>query len=361
MTLLCSVFELRLQHTFFTAEQLHAGTWKSASLHEQEIALLQFCTDWLNQKSAYTFQTSGSTGTPKSVELTRAQLLASAAATVHALQLTDHDHALLCLSPATIAGSMMAMRAMLVNIPLTYIEPSVDILSQLSETHPYTFAAFVPAQLFEADKYSMVLNHFNTILIGGAALTDTLEHTLRKLLPRIYHTYGMTETASHIALREIHSQHRFHPLPGIELKTDERGCLCIKGDVTQQEWIVTNDVVELTTNGFTVKGRADYAINTGGVKVHPEEVERILATCEPLHNRHFFITGLPHLQWGQEVVLIVEGQTPLTESEWKMLCKRVSQAAGKYAVPKRYLLIHSFVMSTIGKINRPATINSLNV
>lgn len=355
------MFELNLQNKKLTAEALLHESIFDLVWTKQEVQVIRLCHLWLTGCNEFEFRTSGSTGIPKTITLSREQLKASAAATIAVLGLNASDHALLCLPAETIAGSMMAVRAMLLNIPLTVVEPSVDVLSRMDAQHPFTFSAFIPAQLYNVKNQTAVFNKFKHVLVGGAGISQEMEDVLRGMKPRIYHTYGMTETASHIAWRELHTHIRFMPLPGIELKTDGRGCLCIKGDVTQQQWIVTNDVVELTTNGFTVKGRADYAINTGGVKVHPEEVEKLLAACEPLHNKHFFITGLPHPQWGQEVVLILEGQKPLTENEWEMLCMRVSEIAGKYAAPKRCILIHSFVMSTSGKINRPATINSLNV
>ena len=105
----------------------------------------------------------------------------------------------------------------------------------------------------------------------------------------VYHTYGMTETATHIALRRLNGPERsdaFVPLPGVELALDDRGCLAIRGAVTAGAWLQTNDIVDLRSDGsFVWLGRWDNVINTGGIKVQIEQVEAAVAACQAQRHR----------------------------------------------------------------------------
>src|SRR5690606_14177994 len=97
----------------------------------------------------------------------------------------------------------------------------------------------------------------------------------------VYETYGMTETVSHIAARHINSKKKkqedpvpFTVLPNVNITTDDRGCLVIEAPQLTDDTLVTNDVVDLITDKtFIWKGRIDNVINSGGIKLHPEEIE----------------------------------------------------------------------------------------
>ena len=133
----------------------------------------------------------------------------------------------------------------------------------------------------------------------------------------VYHTYGMTETATHVALRRMNGPDatgRFAPLPGVAIGADARGCLHVTGPMTGGAMIQTNDLVEIHRDGsFAWLGRWDNVINSGGVKVQVEQVEAAaaqVAADQPelgLARRRFFVAGLPDERLGQEVVMLVEG------------------------------------------------------
>ena len=91
-------------------------------------------------------------------------------------------------------------------------------------------------------------------------------------------TYGMTETCSHVALADaLDPQGIYSAMPGISFSIDSRDCLRITAGSMSFGTLQTNDVVELLDNGrFRWLGRADNAINSGGIKIHPEMLERAI-------------------------------------------------------------------------------------
>ena len=152
-------------------------------------------------------QTSGSTGAPKPITLTRAQMTASARATGAALGLQPGMRSLVCLPARYIAGRMMLVRGLVLGLDMTVVEPAADPLADLYRAARFDFAAFVPLQLQTLlagpPHYRAVLDEMQAILVGGAPVSTELEAALARLRAPVYHTYGMTETATHVALRRL--------------------------------------------------------------------------------------------------------------------------------------------------------------
>ena len=128
--------------------------------------------------------------------------------------------------------------------------------------------------------------------MGGAPVNSALLAQIQHLSVPVFSTYGMTETVSHIALRKLNgigASETYMLLEGVEADTDERNCLRLRGAVTNHEWIQTNDVVVFDNKThFQIIGRADNIINSGGVKIQLEKVERAI---EQIWNRseRFFV------------------------------------------------------------------------
>jgi o-succinylbenzoate---CoA ligase len=175
---------------------------------------------------------------------------------------------------------------------------------------------------------------------------------LKSYKNNIFHTYGMTETVSHIALRRLSERQDqfFTVLEDIEIRTDERECLVIKAAITNNEWIFTNDRAEIISNNkLNILGRIDNVINTGGIKIQAEELERKIDMIfqENTIPNAFYITSLPDEKLGNKIVLVVEGNI-LVESIQNMLSGHLS----KFEMPKEIRLIDTFERTETGKIKK---------
>ncbi|WP_448530638.1 AMP-binding protein [Raineya sp.] len=325
--------------------------------------ILEFCKDWLSEKEIFSFQTSGSTGTPKTIQASRKQLRASVALTQKAFQLQGGEVTLLCLPAEFIAGKMMLIRAMELAWHIILQEPQSNPLQNLELSRKIDFAAFVPFQMQSIleqtpEKINRLFHKRSTIILGGASLANSLEKSIEKLKIPIFHTYGMTETLSHIAIRALNGKEKsdfFQVLEGVKVRLDKRGCLCITSPTTDFQEIITNDIAEILPNDtFRIIGRMDNVINSGGVKIQLEMVEKIVEKvfeAENIHNR-FFCTGIPDEKLGQKLVLCVENACWNVEKEEKILNKIAQLTTNKYYVPKSILYKSRFEQTATGKIKR---------
>lgn len=322
--------------------------------------LTDFIKNWIDGCQHFTFQSSGSTGKPKKIQVTRDQILASVEGTRLALGLKTEDKVLLCLNPDYIASIMMAARAMVVGMDI-FIQPASS--SPLSDwNQPVDFASFVPLQIYEMIRLEQLdqLSQIRNVLIGGAPLNQEAMEALSTLKNNIYLSYGMTETVSHIALMKISGRQpsdTYRCLPGIEIGTHQDDCLKIKGAVTNDQWLLTTDVVEIiSSNEFKWMGRADHVINSGGVKIHPEQLEKALTS--ELDGLDFFIDGLPDDKLGRVCCLFSTSEIPMEQFE--KVQKVIQEKFSKHHIPRKSLLIPRLIKTESGKLNRKETLKQIS-
>ncbi|MBN2761826.1 MAG: AMP-binding protein, partial [Bacteroidales bacterium] len=314
---------------------------------EWTFQVASFLRDWLSDNPVMQLQTSGSTGKPKIIEMPKSAMIASALKTISFLGLKAGNSALLCLSPGYIAGKMMLVRALTGSFNLFAVEVKSNPLKDWALD--VDFAAMVPTQVeVVLNENPEALNHIKQLIIGGGAVSSSLKELLYDVSTKVWETYGMTETVSHVAIRKIaHSSHEtpFTGIPGVCFSNDERGCLVIEAPDLVSGPIVTNDIVRLVDDKhFFLLGRWDNVINTGGVKVFPEVIEKKLSTVVP---HPFVVVGLPDERWGQRVVLVIEGnETAASFSE------EIIHATDRYERPREVAYVSSFPYTATGKINR---------
>ncbi|MDT0607369.1 AMP-binding protein [Croceitalea rosinachiae] len=318
---------------------------------EHEISIGGFLLDWFNDSIEIIVQTSGSTGIPKQISLKKSQMVNSALATGNFFRLKPGDSALLCLSADFIAGKMMLVRAIVLGLELDIVAPSSNPL--LNNSNTYNFCAMVPMQAKNALEN---LNQIKTLILGGAAVSSSLKQSLEGLITNCFETYGMTETITHIAARNLSNEKSldevlFHTLPNIIISTDNRECLVIDAPKISDSTIVTNDIVELIgDNSFKWLGRFDNIINSGGIKLIPEQIE---AKLFGFFENRFFVAGIPDKSLGQKLILIVEG-----ERKYDEIIQSIKSLGllSKYEIPKEVFIAPSFVETKNGKVDRPKTL-----
>ncbi|MBE0650896.1 MAG: AMP-binding protein [Bacteroidales bacterium] len=315
--------------------------------------LLHFLIDWLSESEIINAQTSGSTGIPKKIELQKKYMEVSAKATLDFLGVEPGATALLCLPISYIAAKMMLVRAFIGKMDLYCVPPS---LNPVSPWTPYLdFAAFTPAQLgklMETGTGMAFLKRINKIILGGGPVPQALEEKSQKLEAPIWHTYGMTETMSHIALRKINGTDRsdfFYPMPGVHIEKNTEECLVIDAQHLGVFNLVTNDIVELQADGgFSVLGRKDHVINSGGVKLFPEQIEHKLST---ILSQPFFVGSLPDPNLGEKLVLFIESKIP-KDSDIHKLQELIKTKLTGFEIPKEILFLEKFDRTESGKIIR---------
>ena len=306
-----------------------------------------FLEQWMNDDQMITVQTSGSTGQPKSMKVEKKHMLMSAANTANYFNFQKHQTALLSLPVSYIAGKMMVVRALYSGLHLICIPPSSEPLKSIDKGFVIDFAPFTPMQMHEVE----TSYNIKTILLGGAAVDNDLEKKCQKLNAAIYHGYGMTETLSHIALRRVNGNQAskaYQALNGIHFSMDERSCLIIHASFLNQV-IVTNDVVELLDEkNFIWKGRVDFVINSGGIKLFPEEIEKKMSA---LIQSNFFIGSLPDTKLGEKLCLFIEAE-PLDNDSINKMKEEMVNILEKYEMPKNIYFLPSFSYTSSGKIKR---------
>ena len=316
---------------------------------EFEEKVISFLKEWYSDSKTVSVQTSGSTGTPKIFEIEKERMLHSAKMTCDILHLQKGNSALLCLPIEYISGKMMVVRAIERSLKLVIKTPTSTPLSGLNEE--IDFCAMSPLQV----ENSLDQIHFiKNIIIGGAAvsenlkkkITQTLKHSITQTL--VYETYGMSETLSHIALKEIFpvSEAYFKVLGNVEISLDERKCLQIFAPKLNPERLQTNDLVELKNEReFRFLGRIDHVINSAGLKIYPEELESLVK--KEISNELIFL-GIKDERFGQKLILVIEG------AKTEMLENKLSTIIypSKNHHPKEILFLEKFPRIPNGKIDR---------
>jgi len=311
-----------------------------------------FLENWGNKDEFIVCKTSGSTGTPKNIEITKNKMQISARKTIDYFNIKKGNSALLCLSLETIAGKMMLVRSLIGELKLDVSAVSVNPILTLK--NPVDFVALVPMQLEAAvDTAVEKLKSIKIVLVGGAPVSEGLIQKLKDHKITVFQSYGMTETISHVAIRKIGfiTEKYYTALDGISFSSQNE-CLVIDYPEILDEQLLTNDRVKLKdSKHFQYINRYDFIINTGGIKVNPEEIEIKIAT---LLNQPYFIWFLQDAQLGQKIVLII--QTIATFPLQKELFKTYLQ---KHEIPKNYALIKNFFHTKSGKIDRITTMETI--
>jgi O-succinylbenzoic acid--CoA ligase len=218
---------------------------------------------------------------------------------------------------------------------------------------PLRFAAMLPLQVYNSLQLPVEnerLRRIEILLVGGGAIDPGLEEALRDFPNRVYSTYGMTETLSHIALRRLNGPQAsacYTPLPSVGLSLSEEGTLVIDAAFIPGAPIVSQDVAELLPDGrFRILGRKDNVINSGGVKIQAERLEEKL---RPLIASPFAITSMPDPKLGEAVALLIEKGVRTDK-----LKEDIASLLSKYERPRAIIEVSAIPLAGNGKINRPA-------
>jgi O-succinylbenzoic acid--CoA ligase len=317
---------------------------------ELQTQVQTFLHAW-QQDLSFDFQSSGSTGAPKKIQFTKAQLITSATASIKALQLDQHTKALVCLPLTSVGGLLQLARALLANFELYIDLPSSRPLQNFEPS--INFISMVPTQLQQSLEHeALKISRIEKILIGGAPLEASLIERCRAQQIALIQSYGMTETLSHVALRHVGHEvsEVFKAIEGVHFE-QAQNCLTIHYPALLDAPLYTNDLVNLIDKEhFEWIGRADFAINSGGMKIIPEQLEKTLST---VLSHPFFVTAVPDEKWGSVVGLVMEGEAVDLGLDWNSLGLTAA------AIPKKIAFISRFQRTQTLKIKRQETLANL--
>ena len=318
--------------------------------------------------------TSGTTGAPKGALLTAAALRASASGTHD--RLGGPGRWLLVLPPHHIAGIQVLVRSVLAgSVPVELdVSSGFDVAAlpravrRLGSGRRY--ASLVAAQLAKAlaePAAAAALAELDAVLLGGGAAPRPVLDAAAAVGIPVVCTYGMSETAGGCVYDGV-------PLPGVRVRVAADGRIVIGGATlakgyrnpvdpdpfAEPGWFRTEDLgaLDLSSQGdagvLTVLGRADDAINTGGLTVLPQLVEDVLRTHPAVSDCAVF--GLADDRLGHRVVAAVVVSHGCQAPTLETLRAHVSCTLDLTAAPRELHVVEALPRRGIGKVDRAALV-----
>jgi O-succinylbenzoic acid--CoA ligase len=216
-------------------------------------------------------------------------------------------------------------------------------------------------RLLDADPAGIAA--FDHILLGGGSIDPALLEQARAAGATVSTTYGMTETWGGIV-------HNGHPLPGVELRLDGaadgvgeilvRAPMLMRGyrlwpegtaaAIDADGWYRTGDLGRFDPAGggrLWVVDRVGDVVNTGGVKVSPTEVERVLAGHPAV--AEVCVAGRPDPEWGQRVVAFVVPAAPSDPPALADLRAFAREHLSPAKLPREVVLVNAIPRTSGGK------------
>jgi O-succinylbenzoic acid--CoA ligase len=311
---------------------------------------------WRTGQTEFPVTSSGTTGEPGVFLLKRNLIELSCAVTGEALQIKPDDRIHCCLPLTKVGGIMQLFRSEVWGIPIDVAEPTSNPL--LHYQGNATIISLTPMQLshIRANENSRIsLQQFRLVLLGGATISASLEKEITTLAkPLFYHTYGMTETYSHVAFRRI-GEKGFRFLLPTEASLNNDGCLQFSNALTENRVLQTSDVAIFAKDGtFRITGRADNIINSGGIKIAAEMVEKLIQAHFGLSENTFFCAGIPDDILGEKLVLVLLKGTPVLDLQQIPF-------EPSYLRPKEIVFTEKFLFTETHKIRRKETLKFIAV
>jgi O-succinylbenzoic acid--CoA ligase len=273
--------------------------------------------------------TSGTSGTPKGAVLPRRAFVAGAAAAASRLGWRDGDGWLLCMPLGHVGGLTILTRCLAARrtvVLLPRFEPAA-LLRAIREDGA-TILSVVPAMLpalLDADADG-TLALPRAVIVGGAALPDSLRRRALSHGVKVLATYGLSEACAMSTLEApggTATAGSGTALPGVGIEVvgpdgaplppGEPGAIRVRGPTLMRGYLGkpplagafdTGDVGTLDADGtLHVHARRTDLIVTGGENVYPAEVEAALERCPGV--REALVFGVPDERWGAVVAAAI--------------------------------------------------------
>ena len=345
--------------------------------------------------TAVILYTSGTTGAPKGVTLTHGNLLANAEAVVRYLALDARDSVLSILAFYYAYGASV-LHTHLISGGCVVLAPNLLFPHLLMDTIareritgfsgvPSTFALLLErVKLADYD-----LSSLRYMTQAGGAMSPVLIRRLRTALPhpRLFVMYGQTEATSRLTwLPPERLDDKLGsvgiPVDGVELRiVHEDGREAATGDIGEVRvrganvmrgywnnpeassavlvdgWLRTGDMGHLDADGMLwLAGRRSDMIKTGAHRVHPGDIEDVIAEIPGVSE--VAVVGIDDKVLGQVIkaFVVAPGLPPNSESHIKAHCR---ERLATYKIPRDIAFVSALPRTASGKVRRAALLDNL--
>lgn len=311
----------------------------------------EFLEAWDNGQEQFIISSSGSTGPPKPIVLQREWMIWSAINSGKIIKHNPSDTLLCCLPLDKVGGLMVLVRARVWGCQVHVLEPSSNPLLNSSKAQIVSLTPYQLSHVLSDERSHEHLKSFKEVLIGGSALNRQLEEQIERFNGQTIFrlSYGMSETYSHIAIQTLNGTEKtkgFKLMEGVRLEQDQEHCAIIYAPFCP-EGLSTHDVIEFHDDGtFSIAGRKDFVINSGGVKIMAEQIEAMIdAELQP--KRRFVISSISDDLLGEKVVLVCENKTEFEGVNWAFVKNKYP-----YGTPKMIIETAEIPVNDGGKPDR---------
>lgn len=270
---------------------------------------------------------------------------------------------------AHVSGLMPVIRAVATGGECVFSSPS-ELLAcppELNLEKPWLLS-LVPTLLsrfLENPDLCAWMQRFYAVIVGGAALDENLFKRSRDLGIPVVKTYGATETGAMVAIQDPEN-----PRDGVgqvlpHALIECEGALNAVGEIRvispslfwgyypekpyPHEYWESGDYGSVDDyDCLTVLGRKDGIINTGGEKVAPWEVERLIIETGLVEKAH--VLGVDDTTWGQRVVAAYVPKNNALDAS--VLEERLKGKCASWMVPKQWLSVGEIPTNDRGKVDK---------
>ena len=219
---------------------------------------------------------------------------------------------------------------------------------------------------------------------GGAPLTPALKERLMAILPTTMVTdgFGSSETGAQGSQRlkpgdSTGGATRFVPMADTTTVLDDEhrvvapgsgvvGRVALRGRIplgyhndpektaatfvesVGVRWVLTGDMASVDDDGMILLlGRGSQTINSGGEKIHPEEVEAALKANPVVYDA--VVVGVPDDRFGERVCAVVQPVVGASAPTLDAISEHCRTHLAGYKVPRELVVVDELVRSPVGK------------
>ncbi len=336
--------------------------------------------------------TSGTTGRPKGVVLTHAAHVALSIGCVMEYGLARSDRAL-NIAPVYHVAGMHSWFLPHLYVGATNVlmrrydaEAAVRATAEAGITSLYAVPTQVVTLLQVPALRRFRFPALRRLVTGGAASSAAnLARAAEAFTPRVYNRYGQTEASCALTLHPEEAEGRLdtvgkptfitevrlRPLDdeaaARDCESDEVGEILVRGPQMMREyhgkpeetaqalrggWVHTRDLASCDGEGFyTIRGRLDDMIISGGENIYPREVEAVLHEHPGILQAA--VIGSPDLKWGEVVTAFIVRRDPRLTEEAVMSHCRESRNLAPFKRPRIVRFVDALPSNPSGKIVVP--------